>query len=201
MSSAKLAKIRSASPEHNWEKWYQLKPGNVYVEAGAFWGRYGRIASLKVGDTGKVVLIEPSPINIDLIQTLISAENLANVTLIQKAVWDTKGTQKLNVEGNSASHRLTFPNAASVVTVETDTIDNILSDLNVSKVDLLACDVEGAEVELMKGCAKYLNERRILHFAIGAYHAPGNPEAVMKILREANFTNLSYEEGVVYTRG
>jgi hypothetical protein len=35
----------SCSPEHQWEGKYRLREGDVFVEAGAFWGRYGLIAS------------------------------------------------------------------------------------------------------------------------------------------------------------
>lgn len=198
MSSAKLAKIRSGTPEHNWEKWYDLKPGDVYVEAGAFWGRYGRIASLKVGATGKVILIEPSPENIDLIQTLIAAENLSNVTLIQKAIWSSKGTQTFSVEGNPASHKLTLPGAKQTINVETDTIDNILRDLGITKVDLLACDIEGAEVELVKGAEENLGKKSIVHVALGAYHHQYNPSAIMGLLGAKGYRDLKYEEGIVF---
>jgi len=190
--------VRSGTPEHNWEKWYQLKHGDVYVEAGAFWGRYGRIASRKVGETGKVILIEPSPTNIVVIETVIREENLANVTIIKKAIWIHRGKKKFCVYGNPAGHRLAASSDEEVVEVEADTIDNILDELNLSQVSLLAADVEGAEVELVKSCERHLEDKKILNIAIGAYHNPLNPREIIDYLTSKGYCDIKYEDGVVF---
>lgn len=196
--------ISKSSPEHLWEKYYLLKPGDTFVEAGAFWCRYGMKASFKVGSTGRVILIEPNPCNIPVIKAVIKRMNLENVMLVEMAVWDK--TDELDFVVNGGASKIEGCNEleGSKVTcgtakVQADTLDNILSSLNIDKVDLLSCDVEGAEVQLMKGTHKYFNEKRILNVALGAYHMPVNiSKIIMKHIESMDFKNVKYEDGVVY---
>ena len=190
--------LNPGTPEHNWEAYYNLKQGDIYVEAGAFWCRYGRIASKRVGPKGRVVLIEPSPINIAVIEKVVETEGLSNVTLVRRAVWRERGRMKFCCMGNPAGHRLWgSPSDRDVIEVEVDTVDNIL-DLGVDHVDLFAADVEGAEVEMVKGMDRWLSEKKILHVAIAAYHRPGNPEAIMETLKQRGCRDIKYAGGVVY---
>ena len=190
--------MSSENPEHNWEKHYQLKLGDVFVEAGAFWCRYGRIASRKVGQTGRAILIEPSPHNIEVIENVVREEGLANVTLIKKAVWSDKGKKKFCVWGNPAGYRLAIPSDEEVIEVEVDTIDNILDELNVPEVSLLAADVEGTEVQLVRSCERHLEDKKILNIAIGAYHNPLNPGEIINYLTSKGYCDIKYEDGVVF---
>jgi hypothetical protein len=54
------------------------------------------------------------------------------------------------------------------VEVEVDTLDNILKELEISKVDFVKMDIEGAEIEALKGMDGVLKGRTEL--AIAAYH-------------------------------
>lgn len=209
-SARVLALIGSGRVQHNWEKHYQLKEGDVFVEGGAFWGRYTWKASKKVGPTGQVIAIEPSPENIKILKVLIKATNLENVTLVEKALWNGPGRDLLFSQGNSASHQLKrlpgaqtggpLPEDANYVEVELDTIDDILTDLGIKYVDLLSADIEGAELEMLKGCVKYLSEKRIRNIAVAVYHIRVDLQAAfMGILREKGYKDISHEnEGIVY---
>lgn len=199
VQAVSIETVKSAGPEHEWERYYQLKPGDVFVEAGAFWGRYGIIASRK--GCSKIILIEPSPANVATIENIVAVEGLKNVILVRKAVISEKKKIGFVTYGNPAGHRLShgigdFPK--DTVEVEGDTLDNILGGLGIDHVDLLASDCEGEEVNLVKGAAKYLKENRIRHVAIGTYHAPGNHEAVASILGQYGFKGLKCEYGVTY---
>lgn len=199
-----LAKL--GTPEHDWERWYKLREGDIYVEAGAFWGRYGRIASIKVGSKGKVILIEPSPMNIQTIKQVIESEGLRNIMIVPKAVWSSSGRTQFCIYGNPAGHRIassadiTNFGEDNVIEVEMDTVDNILDELGITRVDLLAADVEGAEVEMIEGSEKYLRQKKILHVAVAAYHAEGGALArpIMNILKQHGYKGVKYEKGIVF---
>lgn len=200
--------VKSGAPEHKWDKYYRLKSGDIFVEAGAHFGRFGMIASM-VGC--KVILIEPSPINILTMENLISKEKLENIILVKKAVSKSKSIQDFivyhnNPEANELASSQTsnqysgkFPNNYSIK-VETDTIDNILTELNIDNVDLLSADIEGAEVDMVKGMNVYLSEKRIKNVAIATYHGEQNPIEVSAMLREHGYKNIRTDEGVTYAR-
>jgi len=194
----------SEYPDHPWEAHYELKPGDIYVEAGAFFARYGRLASKKVGPEGKVILIEPSPTNIPIIEEVVKSLQLENVTLVEKAVWNSKNHMKFCVSGNSSWDRLEAvlvgdEDDFKVIKVEADTVDNILDELGLPHVDLFAADVENAEVEMMQGMEKWLNNSSIHNLAIAAYHHPENPGAIIDALQSKGYWAV-HENHVVYAR-
>jgi hypothetical protein len=84
-----------------------------------------------------------------------------------------------------------------IVVVEIDTLPNILNGLNVSKVQLFACDIEGQEVEVVK----QLDPKVELHLALACYHL-GSEERVQKeiidVLKAKGYKDIVYEEGLVF---
>ena len=127
--------------DHNWEKHYTLKENDVYVEAGAYKGVYGKIASLK---GCKVILIEPNPDNIELISKNLESIKLKNVTIVYSAVGSKKGNTRTSFHEASVN-----------------TLDDILEHLKIKCVDLLCCDIEGSEIDMIKGSHNYFSQRKI----------------------------------------
>jgi FkbM family methyltransferase len=210
LGPAPPALFGTALPEHQFEGKYRLKTGDVYVEAGAFWGRYGLIASRRVGEAGRVILIEGNPYNLDVLGKVVSHYGLTNVQVAPGIVWSSDGVVDFCIEGNPAgsrkateSDRLNYPR--SVISVQAWTLDRLLENLHVETVDLLACDIEGAEYEMVKGADRYLKEKRIRNVALCAYHAPGMPEKVSSFLKERGYATfyggaLPHYGGIVYGR-
>lgn len=196
--------VKSDKPDHEFEKHYQLKEGDIYVEAGAFYGRQGLISYNK--GCKKIVLIEPSPVNIATIENLIKEENLDKnrMIIIKKGVYSSKGKMKFYISGPSCGHSFTGGSGELLtyntesIEIETDTLDNILTELNIDNVDLLSCDVEGGEIELVKSLERYLTEKRIKNIALGAYHHPRNHEIMVPLIQSKGFKDIIYDNGVIY---
>jgi len=203
--------FESAGWEHPWELCYDLKAGDTYVEAGAFWGRYGKMVSNRVGSSGRVILIEPDPQSCKVIETIVEHYGLDNVTIIQKAVGNFKGTVPYVVFGNPAGHKIADPShivhpvySEYITEVEIDMLDNILKDLEVDRVDLLSCDVEGSEMDLVLGAKHYFSNHLIKHLALGAYHADHLPQGetfpdrIIPVLTEMGYVDLHYRMGIIF---
>jgi len=197
----------SDPPEHQWEGKYRLKEGDVFVEAGAFWGRYGLIASKRVGPTGKVILIEPYPENVQMIKNVIKWYNLTNVIIVEAAVWNEDKILDFYILGNPAGGNVTkyrIDKPKGIIKVQVYKLDTILTNLKIEYVDLLAADVENAEIQLVQGAEKYFTEHRIKNVAIAAYHVKGNSEFIINFLKSKGYKNLEYYHslphygGVVY---
>jgi FkbM family methyltransferase len=223
-----------SNPEHDWEKHYQLKSGDVFVEAGSFKGSYAELASSRVGSSGRVILIEADNSNYSDILGLVKTRGLSNVTVLKKAVWSSRGKEKLYQFGGLARCGLVVKAISRKCRcgwyqrlkvkedgvpdhwecrcgnypatdikyrdVETDTIDNILPELGIDHVDLISGDIEGSEVEMVKGMEKFLDSKRISNVAIATYHFGGAMEEISKILREKGYEVYDYirREGVLY---
>lgn len=210
----------SKSADHNYCLYYNLKDEDVYVEAGASVGRF-ITKNLRNLDTGlsynidylelptkvlnKVILIEPCPQYASILRQLIEEKIIENGICIEKAISLSKGKAKFinwkdNYDGSRLScHEADFPEFH--IDINTDTIDNILTELNIQTVDLLAGDIEGKEVELIKSAQKYLFERRIKNIAICTYHKyPDNHNEIAEILYNYGFNKIRYEAGITFAK-
>jgi FkbM family methyltransferase len=178
--------------EHDYLKHYFLQPGDIYVEGGA---NVGRTAFLAQAMGAKAVLIEPSPFNLLVIEKKIKAMDI-NFIVVKKALSKEKKIGFLVMAGGK-SDRL-GESGDKIVVVEIDTLPNILAELQISKVDLFDCDIEGQEVEVVK----QLDPKVELHLAIACYHL-GSEERVQKeiidVLKAKGYKELVYEDGLVFT--
>jgi FkbM family methyltransferase len=197
-------------PEHKWERHYSLSKGDIYVEAGAYLCRYGRLASRSVGDEGRVILIEPEPTNISWIKKVVEEQGLTNVTLIEKAVWSEREIMDFVVnEPTPSGSRIARTNpeyyegrGVKVVKVEVDTVDNILDGLGLDHVDLFVADVENAEVNMVKGMSRWLEAKKIHNISIAAYHRypDGNYAETSRMLEDKGYRVIEVWGGCVYAR-
>lgn len=190
--------------EHDWEKYYKLKPGNVFVEIGAFWGRYGLVAQKLVGKNGKVILIEASPVNVTTLKDLVNNRLLdkENVIIVPRAIGDKKELVKFYNRGNPASHGL-MPSEKRGLDIggdliEIDTLDNVLDSLGIEDVDLLGCDCEDCEIKMLLGAGKRLSSGRMKNVAIATYHSEGNHEKASEILKRHGFKDIILDDTITY---
>ena len=141
-----------------YEKYYILKKGDIVVDAGAHIGTFTVKAAKAVGDKGRVIAIEPSANNIEFLSRNIEANGLQNVSIVPKGIWSTKGTLKLNISrrrttGHSfyTSSQFGTEEINEFKEVEVDTLDNIVRQSGVWPVNFIKMDIEGAEIEAIKG--------------------------------------------------
>lgn len=150
-----------------YEKYYKLKKGDIVVDAGANIGTFSVKAAKIVGDEGKVIAIEPEARNLKLLRRNIEANELRNVVVIHKGVWGGKGKLRLNVSWNQTGHSFYRDDcygtrdATDFKEVEIDSIDNILRELGIKGVDFIKMDIEGAEVEALKGMNETLKDNDV----------------------------------------
>jgi FkbM family methyltransferase len=149
-------------------KHYQLKPGDTVVNAGAYHGYFAIYAAKKVGSTGRVICFEPEPNNVRLLQKNIALNNLTNVKIISQGLWSKNTTLPLISMGSGSNLQPTSGWDKQQVVVTT--LDSALLSLNVKNINLLTMDVEGAEIEALKGATSTLKNSPDIHLAIASYH-------------------------------
>jgi FkbM family methyltransferase len=177
-------------------KYYELKRGDVVVDVGAHIGVFCVRASRAVGEEGKVLAIEPDPSNLELLNRNIRANSVRNVVVIGKAVYGRRGRERLYLSPHRASHSL-YKQGYRWIEVEADTLDCILAGSCV-KADFIKMDIEGAEVEALKGMNETL--RKHVRLAIAGYHIVDGTRTcgiVAEYLRSRGF-RVRVEDGRVY---
>jgi FkbM family methyltransferase len=170
-----------------YQKHYIPKKGDVIVDVGAYIGEFTVYASKLVGDKGKVICIEPDKGNIKLLKKNIKLNNLKNVVLIEAGLWnkDCNLSFKVNAAGSK------FDSSDNLIKkVRAVRLDTLFKELNLSKVNMIKMDIEGAEIEALEGCKKIMKLNNI-HFAIASYHKINGERTYKKL--EKMFKNKGYK--------
>ncbi len=163
-----------------------IHPGDIVLDCGASDGDFTREA-LRAG-AAKVVAIEISPSSAECIRRNTAAESAAGrVVVYPKGVWDGEDHLTLNVDDtNFAANSVVLhpdDSHASIV-VPLTTIDRIVAELNLPRVDFIKMDVEGAEVRAIAGARDTITRFKP-RLAIATEHKPDDertiPAAVRKI--------------------
>jgi FkbM family methyltransferase len=163
-----------------------IHPGDIVLDCGASDGDFTRQA-LRAG-AAKVVAIEISPSSAECIRRNTAAEAAAGrVVVYPKGVWDRDDQLTLNVDDtNFAANSVVLHPGDShpSILVPLTTIDRIVSQLNLPRVDFIKMDVEGAEVRAIAGARDTLLRFKP-RLAIATEHKPDDertiPAAVGKI--------------------
>jgi len=151
-------------------KYYKIKTGDTILDIGGYFGGFVTYASKKVGPDGKVVCFEPDLRNIAILEKRINKFKLNNVILIKKALSNKIGEIKL--ASNFAFSSIAGLNKSKkFFTVETSTLDSEMKSLNITKVDLLKMNIEGAEIEAIDGATEAL--KRVKHIVISSHKRDG----------------------------
>ncbi|WP_276134415.1 FkbM family methyltransferase [Polluticoccus soli] len=139
-----------------------IKPGDTVIEAGANIGTETILLANLVGDNGKVYAFEP---NKDVFNRLkhnaqvINKKN--NVVCLDIALGEKDGTIQFNVYPDdyfNSGMSSKYHGATDVVDVPQRTLDSMVSAEEISKVDFIKMDVQGAEPDVLAG-AKNTMER------------------------------------------
>ena len=125
-----------------------LKPGGIFVDVGANTGFFALIAARAVGDTGRVVAIEPNPRLVKRLRYHLDINGFFGARVLPVAV----GAQSKKVPFQFSKKHMDTGAVGEVAAAweETQTVDVPMSPLHqileeYTKIDVLKVDVEGYE--------------------------------------------------------
>ena len=139
-----------------------LKPGDVFFDIGANIGLFTLIAARQVGPTGHVYAFEPSQREAAFLQRNLNLNHLTNVTIVNCAVGEKPGTAQFGIStdgGTNSLRRNPHPQQQieSWQSVQVTTLDEFIAANNIQRVALMKIDVEGGEVNVLRGASRLLN--------------------------------------------
>lgn len=140
----------------NYEPIYWVAPeaGNVFLDIGAYVGPYTILGALAVGPHGKVVAMEPDVENRLQLQRNLSLNGISNCTVIPYAAWSRSGRVGWHRGAEPVWHGIQEESKSD--SVETVRVDDIISEQALDRVDWIKMDIEGAELEALKGAENTL---------------------------------------------
>jgi FkbM family methyltransferase len=188
--------VQDLSPIKGYELYRKLREGDYVIDCGAYPGDYAVYAAKKVGPKGKVIAFEPDPNNREILIRNIKAEGLKNVLIIPKAVGARDGAKIQMVSDGLHSFNLNQSISYDPDDyIEVCTIDAELKRQGINKIDVIKMDIEGEEVNALRGCRETLKKNNI-YVTVATYHKwPEQPfflttMPVRQILGECGYHTL-----------
>jgi FkbM family methyltransferase len=174
--------LRIYGTDNHW-----IKRGDVVLDCGANIGVFTREA-LNAG-ASKVIAIEPAPENLECLRRNFAAEiQSGKVVIYPKGVWDKDDLLELHIHhDNAAADSFVIESKDSKkesLKVPLTTIDKMIDELKLDRVNFIKMDIEGAEVKALTGARATL-ARYHPKLSISVYHAPDHPVEVPRVIRDA----------------
>jgi FkbM family methyltransferase len=181
-----------------WESWITkwiatvINPGDICVDLGANFGYYSLLLSDLSGKTGKTIAVEPNPYICELLKKT-AIINEWSFDVIEGAVSNKNGQAILTVEnmylggGTIMSLDENLPDR-SRLNVATYTLDFLVSEKNLEKIDFIKMDCEGFEPFVLEGMNETIKKnpqlKIVMEYSPYSYNDPAN--FITKILSRFN---------------
>jgi len=147
--------------------------GDVIFDCGAHVGNCAIIFSRLVGTTGLVISLEPFAEAFSLLNKRLHRLKLDNVIAIQKGLWDQPLQLPVRLQSNTLFNRIEPEKISEFsekdTTIMVTTIDRVVEELKLTRLDMIKMDIEGAEIEALQGSSHTLETLKPC-LAVASYH-------------------------------
>lgn len=148
--------------ESEMELWRnQIKTGMTVIDVGANAGVYTFSAAKKVGTTGKVLAVEPFSACVKYLEETCRVNQLTQVKVCAGAASDYNGIARLSLCSASELNEIVTDEVqltGNFEEVTCFTLDSLIEQEQLNRVDWLKIDAEGHEMKVLAGSERLLNE-------------------------------------------
>lgn len=178
-----------------------LKQGSIFIDGGANIGFFSILGSKLVGPNGKVIAFEPAPSTLKYLNQNIKINKISNIIVSDKGLSSIEKRLSFLIKNNSEENsilknegkKLQF--GEKIINIDATTIDKFCKKKNLEQIDLIKLDIEGQELEAIKGSREVLlNNKNIkIIFELNIVHNSEGIQFALKIfdeLKKFNFSNF-----------
>lgn len=145
--------------------WKFLGPGMVFFDIGAYHGIYSLVAAKRLGATGRIFAFEPSPRELRRLRLHFRWNGIRAARVEPYAVGAVAGEGRFFqvLSGDTTRNGLRPPassDSVAPISVKTIPLDSYISEFSLERVDLVKMDVEGGEIEALRGATRMLSDLR-----------------------------------------
>jgi FkbM family methyltransferase len=132
-----------------------LKEGDTFIDVGSSIGLMTLTASKAVGEKGQVFSFEPDKKRFINLSNSISINNSQNIKTFNYALGSAD--KEIFLNSNLPTPRISKTNSDNVTRVKSKTIDTLVKEECIQKISFIKIDVEGYELEVLKGAKQLLS--------------------------------------------
>jgi FkbM family methyltransferase len=174
-----------------------LRSGDVFVDVGAHVGFHSLVARQLVGSEGLVMCVEPQAYNAQKILANWRVNNYTNLKLVVGAASDHDGWVELSDQYLTDRSLLTLrdsggKNEAQRFEVPCTRLDTVLRRHEIDRVCVLKIDVEGYELEVMRGVGNSFGQiDNIIVEVLSSRSDEGRLESLIDLFRHNGYALYS----------
>lgn len=145
----------------------------VMLELGSFWAYYSLWLKHAVPET-RCILVEPDRKHLETGRRNFALNGVSGEFIHAAVGRRHNDSVRLVLESDGMAHR-----------VRGVTVDGLLDDYGVERLDVLLSDVQGAELDVLRGAREAIRDRRIRFFVVSTHHHShsGDPLTHQRCLR------------------
>ncbi len=137
-----------------------LKQDDIVLEAGANIGSETLLIS-KILNKGTIYCFEPNPYSFERLKINISINELKNVYAYDYALGEADNEIKFHIYpkgfcNSGMSSKYMETSITHEITVIQKTVDTFVHENNITKLDFIKMDIQGAEIDLLNGASETL---------------------------------------------
>ena len=141
-----------------------LREGDTFIDVGANIGYITLTAAKKIGDSGKIISIEPHPRTFIFLNKNIKANAFMNIETYNLALGNEEGKISFS---DSKSDEQNFITKSGIIDVSVKRLDELF---NGPSVEFLKIDTEGYELFVLQGAKKTLTKTKTIFLEIFQSH-------------------------------
>lgn len=170
-----------------------LRPGDTFVDIGSHVGWLSMVGARAVGKAGRVIAVDPQPYNCERVMTNALLNGFDWIDVVPAAASDSDGFVRLSQQSGSDKARLTIAGDGVNDTgvhflCACVRLDGLLDRLDVGgEVRLLKIDVEGHELEVLRGAGDALDRVGNVIYEALPETSPDVHGAIVDLLRSRGF--------------
>jgi FkbM family methyltransferase len=162
-----------------------VRPGDEVVDAGANIGVYTLLLAHLAGPAGRVVAVEPGPLAATRLRENVARNRLDQVEVVEAAVGSEPGEGAISLDSDVSNTLVPEPGITRVATVPLVTLDSLAADPSFIKLD-----VEGYEMEALRGAPRLLGQRPALQVELTEHQLQrmgSSGEEIRQLLHSAGY--------------
>lgn len=141
-----------------------LQLGNTVMDIGANIGFFSVVMGRSIGRTGMVFAFDPVPTNIARLKFNLDSNGISSDRVYELALGSANGQMELQISDDTAYaslHKVAYGSGnGQIIQVSVKKLDDVWHEAGRPMISFIKIDVEGAELEVIKGGAEMLSHCR-----------------------------------------